>query len=43
MAYHLCVGVFSENDSILGSLQNILSVCVKDCMGGPFTPHSSDT
>ena len=43
MSYYLYVDVLSENDSILGSLQDLLSVCVRDCMGGRFTTHSSET
>ena len=43
MSYHLYVNVLSENDSILGSLYDLLSVCVRDCMGGRFTTHSTET
>ena len=42
-SYHIYVNLLSENDSILGSLYDILSVCVRDCMGGRFTTHSSET
>ena len=37
------VVVLSEIDSILDSLQDLLSVCVRDCMGSCFTTHSSET
>ena len=43
MSYYLYVYVLSENDSILGSLKDLLSVCVRDCMGGLFTTHLSET
>ena len=43
MECYLYVVVLSENDSILGSLQDLLSVCARDCMGGRFTTHSSET
>ena len=42
-SYNLYVNVLSENDSILGIIQDILSVCVRDCMGGRFTTHSIET
>lgn len=32
MWYHLYVGDLCEHDSILGSLLDLLSVCVRDCM-----------
>ena len=34
--------VLSENDSILGSLQDLLSVCVRDYMGSHFKTQSSE-
>ena len=43
MSYYVCVNVLSENDSILGSIYDLLSVCVRDCMGVRFTTHSSET
>ena len=43
MSYYLRVYVLSENDSILSSLIDLLSVCVRDCMGGRFKTYSSDT
>ena len=42
MSYYLCIDVLSENDTILGSLLYPLSVCVRDCMGGFVTTHSSE-
>ena len=33
--------VLNENDSILGSLQDLLSVCVRDFLTGQFTTHVS--
>ena len=42
MSYYLYAVVLSENDSILDSLQDILSVYVRDCIGGCFTTHSSE-
>ena len=42
MSYYIYVVVLSENDSILSSLHDFLSVCVRDCMGGCFTNHSSE-
>ena len=30
MSYYPCVEVLSENDSIIGSLQDLLSVCLRD-------------
>ena len=34
--------VLSQNDSILGSLQNLVSDCVRDGMDVHFRTHSSD-
>ena len=34
--------VLSENDLILASLKDLLSVCERDCMGGRFTTLSSE-
>ena len=42
MSYHLCVGELCEHDSILGSLLDLLSVCVRDYMGSRFTTQSSE-
>ena len=41
MPYHIYANVLSENDSILGSLYDLLSVYVRDCMGDHFTALSS--
>ena len=38
-----CVGALSKNDSIIGILEDLLSVCVRDCMGGYFKTHSTET
>ena len=43
ISYDLCVGDLCEHYSLLGSLLDLLSVCVKDCMVGHFSTHSSDT
>ena len=37
------VVVLSEDNSILYSLEDLLSVCVRDCMGGLFITHSRET
>ena len=43
MSNSMNVVVFSENVSILGSVKDLLSVCVWDCMVGLFTTDSSKT
>ena len=43
MSYYLCVGDLSEHDPILGSLLDLLSMCVRDCTGGRFTTNLSET
>ena len=43
MSYHLFVDVLCEHDSILGSQQDLLSMCVRDCKGVRFTTHSTET
>ena len=39
ISYYLCIDLLSENDSIFGSIKDLFSVCVRDCMGSIFTTH----
>ena len=43
MSYNLYVVVFKENVLILDNLQDLLSMCIRDCVGGFPTTHSSET
>ena len=42
MSYYLYVDVLREDDSIIGSVWDLLSVFVRVCMVGRFTTHSSE-